>query len=101
MARANLTVQDVWREYDTGINGGPSIRWLDASYRASWRKSNAEAQMYARRKWIWLEVERISGDGDVGAAIDLLQQRMDASGWSLHTLSQHLKTEHGERAIQA
>ncbi len=98
MARANFTVEDVWREYDTGINGGPSIRWLDATYKARWRKENSEAQMYARRKWIWMEIERLSSDGDLSEAIQQLQQRMEAAGWSLHQLGQHLKAERAEKS---
>lgn len=44
----------VWKEWTDGINGGPSVRSLNASWGDKWRTGTKAATMaYSRRNTIW------------------------------------------------
>src|SRR5258708_17595343 len=44
------TVEEVWREWMAGVNGGPAISRLEERWGASWRRSGQQAQWFSRRK---------------------------------------------------
>ncbi|CEP12536.1 hypothetical protein [Parasitella parasitica] len=47
--RKIVTVVDLWREYTVGLDGGPSIKELEAQYGTTWRKDRKESQFFSRR----------------------------------------------------
>jgi len=50
MSRTISTVVDLWREYDVGIGGQPSVRSQYEGNNDSWRKGNdSERRFYSRR----------------------------------------------------
>lgn len=74
------TVADVWREYVTGIAGGPAIKYLEDTHKTAWRKDRTEARFFLRRKILYDEVKRISNVNNISfddAAIDLKKRRSD------------------------
>ena len=51
--RTFVTVHQCWLEYKYGINGGPSIISLEASYGRQWIQNSADLSYYKRRKRIY------------------------------------------------
>ena len=44
------SVNEVWLEYTTGIDGCPAVKDLEHSYGTSWRKAEADRRFFSRRK---------------------------------------------------
>ena len=58
MSREIETVVDLWREYDEGIAGRPSLRHMYDSGNKDWRRGDdSERRFYRRRKKILDEVK--------------------------------------------
>jgi len=74
---AAKTLDDVWREWDSGILGGPALRDLEATWGDKWRRSGAERTAWCRRKTLVDElVGRVSrGLTPAEAIADLEAQR--------------------------
>lgn len=53
LSRTIKTVTDSWKEYDHGVSGGPSVRFLEEKYGPAWRPSQKERIFYSRRKKIY------------------------------------------------
>lgn len=49
MSRTLTTIVDLWREYTTGIGGGPAVKELEGQFRSSWRSSEGEKRFFLRR----------------------------------------------------
>ena len=49
MLKAPSSVEEIWKEYTTGIDGRPSIRSLDQKFGSKWR-ANKNKKTYSRRK---------------------------------------------------
>ena len=71
------TLDDVWREWDSGILGGAALRDLEAKWGDKWRPSNAEKTAWCRRKTLVDELRRRvdSGLTSEAAIADLEVQR--------------------------
>jgi hypothetical protein len=52
------TLDDVWREWDSGILGGPALRDLEATWGDKWRRSSAERTAWCQRKTLVDELVR-------------------------------------------
>lgn len=52
------TLDDVWREWDSGILGEPALRDLEATWGDKWRRSGAERTAWCRRKTLVDELVR-------------------------------------------
>ncbi|KAK4206866.1 transcriptional activator of glycolytic enzymes-domain-containing protein, partial [Rhypophila decipiens] len=62
MSRAVKTVSDLWREWTTGLQGGPSITALDNRWGSRWRAGRqAEVQWYSLRLEVIREIRRVAG----------------------------------------
>jgi len=62
MSRTVKTVSDLWREWTTGIRGGPSITALDNRWGSRWRAGRqAEVQWYSLRLEVIREIRRVAG----------------------------------------
>jgi hypothetical protein len=47
MNRQLDSVHQIWTEYKGGLDGGPAVWELEASYGRSWRKSNTETKFFS------------------------------------------------------
>jgi len=62
MSRAVKNVSDLWREWTTGLRGGPSITALDNRWGSRWRAGRqAEVQWYSLRLEVIREIRRVAG----------------------------------------
>ena len=92
MDRSVISVKDLWREYTEGIAGGPAVRALEAAHGAKWRKSDKERRFFNRRKFIWLKIEELVGNGSSEEeAVDHLENIRLANNFSLSCLQEFLK----------
>jgi Transcriptional activator of glycolytic enzymes len=86
------TVEEVWREWKAGVNGGPAISQLEERWGASWRRSGQQAQWFCRRKVVWDKVKELISLGHSEAAavenVELLR-----GGGTLYQLVTKLKRE--------
>ncbi|KAM7205926.1 Transcriptional activator of glycolytic enzymes domain containing protein, partial [Rhypophila sp. PSN 637] len=56
------TVSDLWREWTTGLQGGPSITALDNRWGSRWSAGRqAEVQWYSLRLEVIREIRRVAG----------------------------------------
>lgn len=71
------TVDEIWREYKLGINGGPSVEQLERDYQARWRPTGQQRTAWCRRKVIVDEIIRLIDSGKTAeeAVADLEAQR--------------------------
>jgi hypothetical protein len=60
---AAKTLDDVWREWDSGILGGPALTDLEATWGDKWRRSGAERTAWCRRKTLVDELVRRVSSG--------------------------------------
>ncbi|OXV11391.1 hypothetical protein Egran_00848 [Elaphomyces granulatus] len=78
MNRELRTVRQLWDEWFTGIDGGPSVDQLNQKWGSKWRTDPKENNFYSRRKAIIDEVTRRTVDGDWQAAVaevDLMREQ--------------------------
>lgn len=62
MSRTVNAVSDLWREWTTGLRGGPSITALDNRWGNRWRAGRqAEVQWYSLRLEVIREIRRVAG----------------------------------------
>ncbi|KAK9473810.1 transcriptional activator of glycolytic enzymes-domain-containing protein [Dipodascopsis tothii] len=103
MSRSTVTVQDLWKEWENGLNGGPSVRTLEETYGTGWRNHSAERKFFCLRKVIIDYVQKVaSADNvDVEIAVDRVEQiRKDNQFTSLQRLAEHIKrARRGEIAL--
>jgi hypothetical protein len=50
MSRDIQSLEELWREYNEGIVGGPSIRSLEIDHETKWRSSVKKRKYYSERK---------------------------------------------------
>ena len=68
---------DVWKEYKYGINGGPSLEWLEENVRY-WRSYSAGNTAFCRRSGIYYRMEQLIKEGlTEEAALSQLQTMLD------------------------
>ncbi|KAG2216141.1 hypothetical protein INT45_002562 [Circinella minor] len=97
--RKFCTVTDVWREYDHGVVGNPSVRSLEDKYKTKWRKNSTESRFFSRRKIIYEEVKRIANDRHISfsdAAQVLEDTRRDLK-ISIDKLTKKISEQHKEQ----
>ncbi|KAG2215396.1 hypothetical protein INT45_009470 [Circinella minor] len=97
--RKFCTVTDVWREYDHGVAGNPSVRSLEDKYKTKWRKNSTESRFFSRRKIIYEEVKRIANDRHISfsdAAQVLEDTRRDLK-ISIDKLTKKISEQHKEQ----
>lgn len=87
-----FTVADVWREWKTGMAGGPAIESLEEQYGHRWRPGNTMTVQFCRRKVVWdalkaliargrseeeaiRELEALRNGQSLNRLVDLLRQR--------------------------
>jgi hypothetical protein len=79
----NQTINSVilgYEEYKIGINGLPSIKFMDASG-VEWRREPSIKQFYLRRKSLWLTIEKLKDEGESETqALLLLTNLMESTG---------------------
>ena len=72
------TASAIWREYKVGIDGGPSLEWLENNV-THWRSYNVGKAAFGRRSGIYLRMEQMIESGVTEeAAIAELQTMLDA-----------------------
>ncbi|KAI1326526.1 transcriptional activator of glycolytic enzymes-domain-containing protein [Xylariaceae sp. FL0255] len=57
------TVEEVWREYRTGMDGQPAVEQLDAQWGSRWRPEPRGRTWYSRRKVIWDKIKEFMAEG--------------------------------------
>ena len=89
--RKLVTVQQVWDEYVLGIDGGPSIKSLEAKYKGKWRKSSADKCFYLARTKIYnLTSELIASGKTPTESVEMLESIRLARKWSLNALQRNI-----------
>ncbi|TVY62593.1 High-osmolarity-induced transcription protein 1 [Fusarium oxysporum f. sp. cubense] len=85
-----FTVRDVWKEWEEGIAGQPSVRVLEETWGSRWRPGNGIRVQFCRRKVIWDELlaRTASGKSEEEAVAELELLR---AGRSLNRLVDELK----------
>ena len=86
------TVNQVWEEYTTGINGQPSIKSLDELFGVRWRDPNAQRLFYhGRRKIYDYIINEINNGKSEQDAVSALESFRIQKQWELSQLQCHLK----------
>lgn len=68
------TVQEIWQEYEYGLNDKPPLKLLEAKYNTKWR-NETESRTFLRRKKIYEAIEIGKTKGfDESTIIDELEQ---------------------------
>ena len=81
MARNSCTIEEMWNEYQHGINGCSSLRYLESKHGSKWRN---DTECCGKNKWfnrvnICLEVDRLTKTGlSENEAVSSLQSLLDA-----------------------
>ncbi|KAI8880898.1 hypothetical protein K501DRAFT_190231, partial [Backusella circina FSU 941] len=57
LSRKIVSVTDLWREYCNGLSGCPSVKSLEDTYGASWRKSENEGMFFRKRRELYVAIE--------------------------------------------
>jgi hypothetical protein len=91
MSRNITTVPLLWQEWTSGINGGPSIRTLEASYGTRWRREQADRKFYADRKLIINAINDLAADGNMSEAEAVSRVEARRAGRSFYQLIRELK----------
>ena len=63
MSRSTHTIKEIWNEYQNGICGAPSIRFLNITYGNKWRATNTESKHYSRRLPIYRAISLLVDEG--------------------------------------
>jgi hypothetical protein len=94
------TVSEAWREYKTGIGGGPATEELETLWQARWRPLQRQRTAWCRRKVIIDEVLRLieSGLAPDNAVAELEAQRNKRS---LQVLHDKLKAQQLSESLRA
>ena len=93
MTRELSTIRDIWREYNVGINGNPSIKLLNERF-PNWRKcDNTEGQHYGRQLGVYLAVQRLVevGKKSEEEALRFLESDMTSRNMSIWKYKDYLK----------
>ena len=94
MCRALVSVYDLWKEWNVGLNGSPSIQALERTYGAKWRQSSMEKMFFGRRKVIVNEIYRqFHLGGPIETAIEQVELVRKRERLTLHGLSGWLKKQ--------
>ncbi|OJD18721.1 hypothetical protein AJ78_01258 [Emergomyces pasteurianus Ep9510] len=93
-SRTIQSVPDLWREWTTGLDGGPSVRSLE-DQGGQWRKSSPKEQMmFSRRKVIIDEIYKRESSGmSIDAAVQSIELIRQRGRLSLNSLIKLLKRE--------
>ena len=78
MNRELRTARQLWDEWFTGINGGPSIDQMNQKWGSKWRADAKENNFYSRRKAIIDEISKRTVAGNWQAAVaevDLMREQ--------------------------
>lgn len=68
------SVQEIWQEYEYGLNDKPPLKFLEAKYNTKWR-NETESRTFLRRKKIYEAIENGKGKGfDESSIIEELEQ---------------------------
>lgn len=68
------SVQEIWQEYEYGLNDKPPLKFLEAKYNTKWR-NETESRTFLRRKKIYDAIENGKDKGfDEGSIIEELEQ---------------------------
>lgn len=96
MNRSIQTVTDIWREYEEGLPGQPSVKSLNEKFRSSWRRDAKENKFYSRRKEIYAAIEEIASTKDITCkqAAKKLEEKRTALNISAYKLRELVK-KHG------
>ena len=64
------TVPDIWREWTQGVGGGPSIEFLDATFKKPpWKQTQAQKMWHSRRKPLYLMIKARVEAGEQADAV--------------------------------
>ncbi|KAI5791863.1 transcriptional activator of glycolytic enzymes-domain-containing protein, partial [Geopyxis carbonaria] len=50
LSRSVTSVPQLWQEWQSGLDGQPSVRSLEDTHGPRWRTSQADRKFYSRRK---------------------------------------------------
>lgn len=93
MSRTLNTVAELWREWNAGIGGGPSVKDLDSEWGTKWRTTPKEAVWYGQRRYLICRIEQDAES--LRLPIERLIEELDATrvakGWSLDRLIKESK----------
>ncbi|KAK9460379.1 transcriptional activator of glycolytic enzymes-domain-containing protein [Lipomyces oligophaga] len=94
MSREINTVPDLWREWEHGLHGGPSVRGLEESVGTRWRQSSAERKFFCLRKVVIDYIHMLCGREGISAeeAVSRVEDIRKLNQFnSLQKLSEFLK----------
>ena len=79
LSTGKTTVDELWQEYTTGLNGGPAVRSLEEKYGNKWRSFQNGRQMWRDHSYIYDEIERRIKEGAAeSVAVEAVQSMLDA-----------------------
>ncbi|KAK9375525.1 transcriptional activator of glycolytic enzymes-domain-containing protein [Lipomyces chichibuensis] len=104
MSRELESVFELWEEWENGLDGRPSIKYLEYNYGTQWRANSAEKQFFCRRKAIIDEVNRMAeaNDSNIQYALQVTDaKRLGLKPNSLDNFGKVLLKERRERRLAA
>ncbi|KAK9484440.1 transcriptional activator of glycolytic enzymes-domain-containing protein [Lipomyces starkeyi] len=104
MSRELESVFELWEEWENGLDGKPSIKYLEYNYGTQWRANSAEKQFFCRRKAIIDEVNRMAeaNDSNIRYALQVTDaKRLGLKPNSLDNFGKVLLKERRERRLAA
>ncbi|KAK9323960.1 transcriptional activator of glycolytic enzymes-domain-containing protein [Lipomyces orientalis] len=104
MSRELESVFELWEEWENGLDGRPSIKYLEYNYGTQWRANSAEKQFFCRRKAIIDEVSRVAeaNESNIQYALQATDaKRQGLKPNSLDNFGKVLLKERRERRLAA
>ncbi|KAK9242470.1 transcriptional activator of glycolytic enzymes-domain-containing protein [Lipomyces tetrasporus] len=104
MSRELESVFELWEEWENGLDGRPSIKYLEYNYGTQWRANSAEKQFFCRRKAIIDEVSRVAeaNESNIQYALQATDaKRLGLKPNSLDNFGKVLLKERRERRLAA
>lgn len=88
-----VTLVQLWREWNVGLAGKPSVQSLEDLYGYKWRSSftNAQKMWFSRRKFLIDEIKRRSVNDDLEKSLNKLEVFREEKKLSLNSLHDHLR----------
>lgn len=96
-------VLKLWEEWTVGLDGGPSVSYLEATFGARWRPTMKQKVKYCRRKVIIEEILRVQQRerSSLAAAVARVEADRAAADLSLNQLHDRIKQrmKNGPRVV--
>jgi len=93
MSRILTTVQELWTEYEYGLDSHMSIKQMDSELQNKWRQNDKDRMHYNRRKLIWSKVQDMINQHGLSesGAVERLEAYRKSKKLSLEKLNSIIK----------